>query len=410
VTGVEATAVIVAPIDLLGDRAGGIKSFVAGFAKFAPPMLRVECVALTTTAGGPLRVGTWQRIDVEGRPISVLPVLADTDPPHHSALPLSLRFIAACTRLRGKVATADRVLQFHRPATVLPFLGARAPKIQLIHHERAQLRPGGESGWARMPRLFNVMEAITSRTVDAVVAVNEETAEQFAARHPGASRITRFVPNWVDDTIFFSASTAERARWRQELAERLGGSEGDPIVLCVGRLEATKDPLLAMDAFGLLAAADERVRFVIAGAGSLASAISARAAQLGLASRVRLLGVLARPDLARLMNAADVLLVASLSETGPTTVLEALACGLPVVAPTVGRIPRVVQNGRNGWIAADRKPESLAEGLRWALSAPADARAAAREAAAPYRARLVLAPLFDLHFELLERASSKVRP
>jgi len=134
-----------------------------------------------------------------------------------------------------------------------------------------------------------------------------------------------------------------------------------------------------------------------------------RAAELGLASRVRLLGVLARPDLARLMNAAEALLVSSLSETGPTTVLEALACGLPVVAPAVGRIPRVVRSGRSGWITTDRRPESFAEGLRWALSAPDGARAAACEAAAPYRARLVLAPLYDLHFELLERASSNVR-
>jgi glycosyltransferase involved in cell wall biosynthesis len=164
-----------------------------------------------------------------------------------------------------------------------------------------------------------------------------------------------------------------------------------------------------MDAFSQLAATDERVRFAIAGAGSLAPTVSQRAGELGLASRVRLLGVLARPDLARLMNAADALLVSSLSETGPTTVLEALACGLPVVAPTVGRIPRVVESGWSGWIAADRRPESLAEGLRWALSAPAGARAAACEAAAPYRARLVLAPLYDLHFELLERGSSNVR-
>ncbi len=72
------------------------------------------------------------------------------------------------------------------------------------------------------------------------------------------------------------------------------------------------------------------------------------------------------------MAASDVLLVSSIAEGGgPRVVLEALGSGLPVVSTVVGEVRRSVTTGVNGWLAEERTPAALAEGLRWTLTSRA---------------------------------------
>lgn len=70
------------------------------------------------------------------------------------------------------------------------------------------------------------------------------------------------------------------------------------------------------------------------------------------------------------MRAADVMLLPSRFEGMPISVLEALGSSLPVVATVVGEVLRLVEHGFGGWVAGERTPEALAEGLEWALSQP----------------------------------------
>ncbi len=67
-------------------------------------------------------------------------------------------------------------------------------------------------------------------------------------------------------------------------------------------------------------------------------------------------------------NAADVLVHPSHADNQPLVVIEAMACGLPVVALPVGGVPEMVQNEMTGWVAKNRSIKSLAEAIRRAIA------------------------------------------
>jgi len=72
-----------------------------------------------------------------------------------------------------------------------------------------------------------------------------------------------------------------------------------------------------------------------------------------------------------------------------------------VVSTIAGEVRRSVTSGVNGWLAEERTPEALAEGLRWTLAQPRDAMSdAAATAARPFVARTVLQQLYDAYREL----------
>lgn len=82
------------------------------------------------------------------------------------------------------------------------------------------------------------------------------------------------------------------------------------------------------------------------------------------------LGVLSSENgLIAAYNAADALAVPSLEDNLPNTIVEALACGTPVVAFATGGIPEMILPEKTGWLAPLRDADALAEGLRWALFA-----------------------------------------
>ena len=192
-----------------------------------------------------------------------------------------------------------------------------------------------------------------------------------------------FLPVWFDADVFHPVDAAGRESLRAELAKRLGirpaASKTVRYVLSAGRLTEIKQPLLAVET---LAALSNRQRASCRrGIGRAGRAtLVARAGELGVAERVHVLGDRPRDEIAQLMQASDALLLTARSEGGgPRVVLEALACGLPVVSTKVVEVRRSVASGFNGWLVDDATPRALAEGLTWVLGQPYDdlARAAA---------------------------------
>jgi D-inositol-3-phosphate glycosyltransferase len=106
-----------------------------------------------------------------------------------------------------------------------------------------------------------------------------------------------------------------------------------------------------------------------------------RAAELGVADRVRLPGAEPQERLPLYYHATDLLVVASRYESFGLVAVEALACGTPVVAAHVGGLPSIIRDGENGLLIPWRQPEAFAQGIDLLLSdAPrlARMRAAAR--------------------------------
>lgn len=151
---------------------------------------------------------------------------------------------------------------------------------------------------------------------------------------------------------------------RDALAE-LGVPAGAPVVGNVAALTDHKDHATLVEAMGLLRARQPEARLVVLGEGELRGALEARTRALGLEDRVVFAGF--RRDLDRLLPAFSVFCLSSHLEGLGTSLLDAMAFGLPVVATSAGGIPEAVEDGVTGRLVAPRDARALADALAEAL-------------------------------------------
>ncbi|HEY5515187.1 MAG TPA: glycosyltransferase, partial [Pengzhenrongella sp.] len=106
--------------------------------------------------------------------------------------------------------------------------------------------------------------------------------------------------------------------------------------------------------------APDVVLVVVGGSPDMIADASGQAARMGIADRVRFVGRQADP--VPRLHAADVLVLPSAYEANALVVLEALACGLPVIATPVGFAPDIIVDGHNGYLV-ERDPAAVASRL-----------------------------------------------
>lgn len=150
------------------------------------------------------------------------------------------------------------------------------------------------------------------------------------------------------------------------------GFEGFTL-LSVGGLIPRKGHDLAIEALGRL----PDCRLLVAGSGPSRQDLEALARRLGVLDRVRFLGEIPHKELPALYAAADVFVLASSREGWANVLLEAMACGTPVVATNVNGAGEVVRAAAAGLLMPHRTPASLVETLgrlRGAMPARADTR------------------------------------
>jgi glycosyltransferase involved in cell wall biosynthesis len=145
------------------------------------------------------------------------------------------------------------------------------------------------------------------------------------------------------------------------------------MLLSVGNLLAFKGHGLIIEALSLLPGCE----LVIAGEGPDRAAFDALARQAGVSARVRFAGSLSQHDLRRYYCAADALVLASSREGWPNVLLEAMACGTPVVATRVGGVPEIVKSLDAGVIVEQRSAAAIAQSIGSLLARP-QARPATR--------------------------------
>ncbi|MEJ5264828.1 MAG: glycosyltransferase [Bacteroidales bacterium] len=86
-----------------------------------------------------------------------------------------------------------------------------------------------------------------------------------------------------------------------------------------------------------------------------------------LALPYRILGIVTPNRMLTVYNAADLYVTPSLQDNLPNTIMESMACGVPVAAFDIGGIPEMIDHKQNGWLAASQSAQSLADGIRWCL-------------------------------------------
>ena len=192
------------------------------------------------------------------------------------------------------------------------------------------------------------------RGAGAVIAVSRALADKALALGVDTSRV-HVVYNGVDHALFARRS-------RSEARMRLGLSADAPLLLYVGNLKSSKGCLDLLEAFPAVMAARPKAQLIYVGAGPARAALRARAVVLGCTERVQWVDAVPHAALGDWFNAADVLCLPSHNEGVPNVVLEAMACGTPVVTSDVGGIPEVVPEYA-GILVPPHAPDALSAAL-----------------------------------------------
>jgi glycosyltransferase involved in cell wall biosynthesis len=204
------------------------------------------------------------------------------------------------------------------------------------------------------------MERALARDVDRVIATSTEEVTELLRLGAIRSRIA-VVPSGVDVEQFSpDGPVAERS--------------ARPRVLCIGRLVPRK----GFDTVIRALAAVPDAELVIAGgpagdelAGDPEAVRLTRLAErFGVADRVRLVGAVPRPDVPALLRSADLVVCTPWYEPFGIVPLEAMACGVPVVASGVGGFLDTVVDGATGTLVPPRRPDRLAAAMRKLLAEP----------------------------------------
>lgn len=190
-----------------------------------------------------------------------------------------------------------------------------------------------------------------------IAVVSEERADEVRRYGVPAERLT-VITNGIDTKRF--QPIRNRAACRSALQIPPDG----PLVGIVGRLSEEKGHTVLLEALQDL----PHVRVVVVGEGELDHPLRTAAVNLGVSDRVHFLG--RRENMPEVYGALDVLALPSFSEGLPLTVIEAAACGVPIVATPVGDIPRVVINGQTGLLVEPGNPRALRDALSHVLDGP----------------------------------------
>jgi glycosyltransferase involved in cell wall biosynthesis len=197
---------------------------------------------------------------------------------------------------------------------------------------------------------------VTDGLADVTTQVSKAGFQRYRQIRAVSPRRLRLVPNGVDTSVF-----VRDHRFGKELRKRLG-VENAFVWLAVGGLRPAKDYPTMIRAFHRVHVQHHESVLLIAGREfSLLGELRGLVASLGLDDSVRFLGL--RTDVPALMSAADAYVMSSAWEGTPTVLLEAGACGLPVVATSVGGNPEALVPGHSGILVPPGDPDALADAM-----------------------------------------------
>ncbi len=218
---------------------------------------------------------------------------------------------------------------------------------------------------------------ILDRRRNRVVFVSDTLRRWYAGAAPLRRAPTLVVHNGIDTREFAPGRSGA-------LRAELGMAEGELLLGAVGNIRPAKDYSTLLRAAALLRDAGAPVRFVVVGAGGneLQRRLEEERAALGLERQVVLAGF--REDITAVLRGLDGYVSSSSSEGFSLTTVQAMACGLPVLATRCGGPEEIVDDGLTGLLVPPGSPEALAYGVMRLAADPAlRARLgrAAREAA-----------------------------
>lgn len=208
-----------------------------------------------------------------------------------------------------------------------------------------------------LDRSAYLQQRILAMKVDRYIAVSQEVARRMheSFRIPLAK--LKIIPNGIPIATFSRSSNSP-------LREAFSGGTTRPIILTPARLDKQKGQQYLLQA----AVQVPEALFLLVGEGPERASLETQAQQLGIADRVQFLGY--RQDIADLLSICDIMVLPSLFEGLPLSILEAMAAGKPVIATYIGGTNEAVIDGETGLLVPPADPAALAGAISRLIANP----------------------------------------
>jgi sugar transferase (PEP-CTERM/EpsH1 system associated) len=242
------------------------------------------------------------------------------------------------------------IVQTHNWGTVLEgLLAAKLVHIRgVIHAERGTIedKPCNivlqKYLWSLANQVLSVSE-IHRRKVTDIVGFPHE-------------RIKAIV-NGVDTEKF-----SPRPAIKKDMRAKLGLKRDSLCIGTVGSLRTVKNQMMLIRVCKTILPHFDQVEVLIVGEGSLKTELIQEVSTLGFAEKIHFSGI--KTNIPEIMNTLDIFVLPSLSEGMPNTVLEAMSCGVPVIATSVGGVPEVIEDEETGILIESQDEDALAMALK----------------------------------------------
>lgn len=348
------------PVDLLNNQpVGGLTGFLYNILPFLHCNARVYGLAVNRKAL------LWKTVELT-KTTDFVPI---GHVKHPSKIPLRLKALFFYAFYRSRILHDGAALLYvHSVESTIPFLFGPS-RLPVVYHQHGSHNPVQASAfrYARLKVfeiLFDRMLNLVHRKSDWVIAIDSLCLDQV--RKSGSGHKVSLLMNSVNTRIFRPDLQA-RQRMRDNFL--LGKTR---VVLFVGRMEEGKGIDKIIEAIRILNANEGNYCAFIVGDGSRRTFFQQIARKVHVEHLISFIGAIPHNQLRDFYNMADVLLLPSEREGIPMVVLEALACGTPVVATDVGGLADIVSHGRNGILLNTVSPENLAKAILRILSSPID--------------------------------------
>lgn len=369
---------------------GGIQTIIRTFIKYAPSEFELRLVG--TEEDPHLPIGKWRETELAGKVLHFMPLIRVQKDNYSNLIPTTVKYTAA---LLGRYFASD-FMHFHRLEPTLATRYWSGDKTLFVHNDiQKQIEARSTKNanlWQQFPVGYFALERLLVGQFTQIISCNSASVGHYQQRYPNVASRVSFLKNTVDNDIFYPLTISERSEGRRNLAKELGLPSHKRFILFAGRLHSQKDPVLLIRSIAALN--DPNVHLLIVGEGDLEDEVRSEICRLKLSEQVTMLGCLNSLELAQLHRICSVLVLTSAYEGLPLVVLEALACGTPVVTTDCGETPNLL-SAESGIVCKERTPVAVANALRQVLLHPQDYPIeACVRSAQPYSASTVVADVY----------------
>jgi glycosyltransferase EpsD len=282
--------------------------------------------------------------------------------------PFSLQNVKAYRELKTIINQNEyKIIHSHTPVGgVLARLASRAArengtKVMYTAHGFHFCKGSPLLNWL----IYYPIEKWLARFTDCLITINEEDFNRANQHQFGADRIEHVHGVGVNTEKFKPAEN----EYKKELRIAYGYNVGDFLMFYAAEFNKNKNQQLLIRALAHIKEEVPKAKLLFAGEGPLMQDCRKLAQSLGVENRVHFLGF--RKDIEQLLQISDIAVASSFREGLPVNIMEAMSCGLPVIATVNRGHSELITNQQEGWLLQEFNPQLLSKKMKLLAKDPA---------------------------------------